>query len=100
MAVDHDLIHIVKFDARAKFFGLGLKFFDQLRAAQAFWEARIVLDVVGDGDLAAVVVAGDEQRGEIGARRIEACGEASRPAADDHDILDWPFAVGAVAICL
>ena len=49
-------------------------------------EARIVLDVGGDGELAAGLHALDQDRLEHGARRIDRGGVAGRAGADDDEL--------------
>jgi hypothetical protein len=48
-------------------------------------EARVILDVGGDGELAARLDALDEQRLEVGARGIDRRRVAGRPRADDDE---------------
>ena len=61
-----DLIDIIVFDASAKPFGLLLESLHQFGAGQSFRKAGIVFDFVGDGDLTADFVAGDQQGFESG----------------------------------
>ena len=71
-------------------------------------EARIVLDVGGDHQLAHRHVAGDHEGLEIGASGIDGGGQPRRPGADDDDpavpsvrllpLLGWPVSGGTVAV--
>ena len=49
-------------------------------------EARVVLDVAGEHQLAAGRRAGEHDRLEVGARRVDRRGQAGRPGADDEEL--------------
>jgi hypothetical protein len=57
----------------------------QPRALDDVGEARIVLDIRGDGELAARLQPRDQQRFAHGARRIDGGGVAGGTGADDDD---------------
>jgi hypothetical protein len=65
-------------------------FCHQLRALDAVGEARVVLDVAGEHQLAARRGAGDDDRLEVGARRVDRGGQAGRAGADDEHLTDRP----------
>ena len=66
--------------------GLLLELLHQLRALNALGEAGVVLDLGGDGELAAGLRAVDDERVEFGARRVDGGGQARRAGADDDDL--------------
>ena len=74
----------------ADMLGLLLHLLHQPGALDDVGKARIVLDVGGDGELAAGLDALDQDRLEHGARGIDRGGVAGRAGADDHD-----FGVGS-----
>ena len=57
----------------------------QPRTLDGIGEARIVLDIGGDHQLAALLQAGDEHRLQHGARGIDRGGVAGRAGTDDED---------------
>jgi hypothetical protein len=63
--------------------GLGLHLFHQPGALDGRGEAGIVLDVGGDGQLAAGLDAGDDHRTEQGPGRIDGGRPAGGARADD-----------------
>ena len=69
-------------------------FCHQLRTLDALREARVVLDVAGDHQLAAGRVAADHDRLEVGPRRVDRGGQPGRPAADDDHVAVVAAAVG------
>src|SRR5438132_1380078 len=72
----------------AKPFGLTLKDFHHLRTLDAVLETRIVLDVSGDGELAARLAAANHERSKIRAGRIERGSEPRGTRAEDDDAID------------
>ena len=65
---------------------LSLEELHELRAQDALREAGEVLDLGGDGELPARLVAGDQHRLEAGAGGVERRGVAGGAAADDGDL--------------
>ena len=66
--------------------GLGLHLLHQPGTLDHVGEARIVLDVGGDGQLPARLQALDQDRLQVGARGIDRGGVAGRAGADDQDL--------------
>jgi hypothetical protein len=66
--------------------GLLLELLHQLRALYAFGEARIVLDLGGDGELAAGLRAVDDEGLQVRAGGIDGGGQARRAGADDDHL--------------
>ena len=67
----------------------------QLRALDAVGEARVVLDVAGQHQLAAGRRARQDDRLEVGPRGVDGRGQAGRPGADDDDLgVDPALAAG------
>ena len=64
--------------------GLGLHLLHQPRALDDVAEAGIILDVGGDGQLAAGLDALDDDRRHAGARGVDGGGEAGRAGAEDQ----------------
>ena len=79
-------------DLGADMLGLLLHLLHQPGALDDVGEARIVLDVGGDGQLAARLHARDQHRLEHGARGIDGGGVAGGAGPDDHE-----FGVGGIA---
>ena len=73
-------------DPRADVLGLLLHLLHQPGALDDVGEARIVLDVGGDGELAAGLDALDQHRLQHGARGIDGGGVAGRAGADDDKL--------------
>ena len=71
---------------RPEALGLGAEAAHQLGALDPVGEARVVLDVARDHQLAAGLVAGDDDRGEVGPRGVDRGGQAGRAGADDDDV--------------
>ncbi len=80
----HDIAHD---RLRAEALGLRLEFVHHLRPQDAFLEARIVLHVARDHQLAAGLLALEDYRAQIGARRVDRGGVARWPGADDRHII-------------
>src|SRR5262249_47423263 len=80
----HDIAHD---RLRAEALGLRLELVHHLRPQDAFLEARIVLHVAGDHQLAAGLLALEDHRAQIGARRVDGGGVAGWPRADDRYII-------------
>ena len=72
-------------DPGADMLGLLLHLLHQPGALDDVREARIVLDVGGDGELAAGLDALDQDGFQHGARGIDGGGVAGRSRADNHD---------------
>ena len=70
----------------AEALGLLAELLHELRPLDPFGEARVILDVGGDHQLAQRHVAGDHDRLEVGAPRIDGGGQACRAGADDGDL--------------
>jgi hypothetical protein len=62
---------------------------DQLRAKNAFGEAREILDQRGERELSAGFVAFDDQRFQIGARGVEGGRVSGTAGADDDDVASF-----------
>ena len=73
-------------DLGADMLGLQPHLLHQPGALDHVGEARIVLDIGGDGHLAAGLDAGDEQRLQHGARGIDAGRVAGGAGADDDHL--------------
>ena len=71
-------------DARPEALGLLAEAEHQLRALDPFGEARVVLDVGRDHQLAAGLVAGQDDRRQVGAGGVDGGGQAGRARADDE----------------
>ena len=79
--------------------GLLLHVLDELGALDALGPAGEVFDQGGDGELAAGLVAFDDERLEVGARGVDGCGEAGAAGSEDdgvaygvgHDVPECPF---------
>ena len=80
------LVDVVGDDAGADMLGLRLHLLHQPGPLDDVGEARIVLDVGGDGELAAGLDALNQDRLQHGARRVDRSGVARRTRADDHDL--------------
>ena len=78
---------ILAFDPRADMLGLGPHLLHQPRPLDRLGEARIVLDVGGDHQLAAGLETREEERVQHGARGVDGGRVACRPRADDDDAL-------------
>ena len=76
-------------ELRAEALGLAPEHVHHLGTLDAVLEAGIVLDLGGDGELAAGLMALDQQRGEIGARRVERGGEAGGTGAENYEAVDF-----------
>ena len=63
----------------------------ELRPVDALGEARVVLDLAGEHQLAAGRGARDDDGLEVGARRVDGGGEAGRARADDEDLRLGPM---------
>ena len=83
-----DLRRLVGDEARAESLGLVAHLLHEGGALDALREARIVLDVGRLLQQPAPEEALDDERLEVGARRVEGRGEAGRSGADDDDVLD------------
>ncbi len=78
--------HLGVHDLGAEALGLGAEHLHQLGAEDRVHEARIVLDLGGDGELAAGLVAAEQQRLEVGAGRVDRGGVPGRAGPDDDDL--------------
>ena len=73
-------------DPRPEPLGLGAERGHQVGALDAVREARVVLDVAGEHQLAAGRGAGEDHRLEVGPGGVDRGGQAGRPGSDDHDL--------------
>src|SRR5689334_12107031 len=73
-------------DAGADVLGLRLHLFHQPRPLNYFCEARVILDIRGDGELAAGLYALNQDWLKHGTRGVDGCGVARRARADDRDL--------------
>ena len=86
-------------DARAEALGLGAHRGHQLGALDAVREARVVLDVAGEHQLAARRRTGEDDRLEVRARGVDRGGQPGRAGADDDHLgLDRPSSWSARAV--
>ncbi len=74
-------------DARADMLGLRAHLIHEPRPLNRFGEAGVVFDVGGDHQLAARLVAREQERLHHGARGIDRRRIAGRPGTDDHEAL-------------
>ena len=79
--IDVDVDH-----PRPEALGLGAHGGHQVGPLDAVLEARVVLDVAGEHQLAARRGAGEDDRLEVGAGRVDRGGQAGRARADDDDL--------------
>ncbi len=80
------LAHVIGDDPGPHVLGLLLHLLHQPWALDDLGEARVVLDVGGDGELPAGLDALDQHRFQHGAGGIDRGGVAGRPGADDDDL--------------
>ena len=73
-------------DARPEALRLGAHRGHEVRPLDAVGEARVVLDVAGDHQLAAGRGTGEHDRLEVGAGRVDRGGQAGRPGAHDDEL--------------
>ena len=71
---------------RAEAFGLLAHVLDQLRAQDAFGKSGKILDQRGHGELSAGLVAFDDQRLQVGARRVESGSVSGASGPDDDNV--------------
>ena len=88
IALELDGVDEVHAQVSAKTDGLGTHLFHELRAHDALLEAGVVLHLGGVHELAAVLVALEDDGLELGAGCVESCGVAGRAGADDDDVVD------------
>ena len=81
-----DLVDVHVDDLGPEPLGLGPELRHQLRAVDAVREARVVLDLARQHQLAAGRGPGEDDRLEVGARRVDRGGQAGRARADDQDL--------------
>ena len=81
-----DAVDVDVDDLRSEALGLGAEQVHQVRALDPVREARVVLDVAGQHQLAAGRRAGEDDRLEVGPRRIDRGGQAGRTGADDQEL--------------
>ena len=74
--------------------GLLLHVLDELGALDAFGPAGKVFDQGGDGELAAGLVALEDERLEVGARGVDGGGEAGAAGAEDDECRAFRVGVG------
>ena len=85
-AAEIDARDVAEDVARPEPFRLLLEELHQLGAENTRRESGVVLDVGGDGELAARLRALDDERLEIRARGVERGGESGRTRAENHDL--------------
>ena len=83
-----DPVDVVGDEARAEALGLGAELVHHLRPHDPLGIAGVVLDVGRVLQLAAPLEALEDERLEVGPRRVEGGRVAGRPAADDDHVLD------------
>ncbi len=88
------LSHDVMQDFGADMFSLGLHLLHQPGALNGLGEAGIVLDVCGDGQLAARLKPGDHHRVQRGAGGVDGGGPAGGAGTDDGDTDGTSLGVG------
>ena len=81
VGLDHDVLD----DLGPDVLGLGAHLLHQPRALDHVREAGIVLDIGGDGQLAAGLQAGDDDGAQHGARGVDGGGPAGGAGPDDGD---------------
>ena len=79
--------HFMGFDRKSEFFGLCGHLLNQIRAGQAFREARIIFEPVGQEDLTSGRCLFNHQRVEPGAGCIHAGGQSGRSATDNNEVV-------------
>jgi len=83
---ERDAGDVIEQAGGAEALNLGLGALHQLGAEDPLGEARVVLDLGGDRQLAARLHALEDHRRETGARGVERRREAGRAGADDQDL--------------
>ena len=83
--IDFADVHLLKSGVEA--LGLLAEMVHQLGAHDPVREARIVLDIGGDHQLTTRDHTLEDQRVEIGARRVEGSGQPGRARPDDYELL-------------
>ena len=78
-------VHV--FNARAEPFGLLAKLDHEIGSHNAVGEARVVLDLSREHELAAVLSPRENQRREICPRRVDGGGQSGGAGSDDDDAL-------------
>jgi hypothetical protein len=73
-------------DARADMLGLQAHLLHQPGPLDGFGEARVILDLRRDGELATLLKTGDQNRLQHGTGRIDGRGVACRAGAQDEDL--------------
>ena len=73
-------------DAGAESLGLRAEEAHQLRATDAIGKARVVLDLARRHELAAGLVAAQDDRGQVGACGVDSRGQSRRTGPDDDDM--------------
>src|SRR5579859_491484 len=68
--------------------GLRLEFVHHIRAKDAILEARVVLDIAGDHELAASLLALNDEGAQVGTGGIDGRRVAGWARADDNDVID------------
>src|SRR6185312_10998128 len=85
---------MLAFESGADIFGLSAKLLHQPGTLDRFGEARIILDIGGDHQLAARLEAGEQQRLQHGARGVDGGGVTRRTRADNNETL-WRIGQGS-----
>lgn len=81
-----DSVQVTHPNLRAEAGGLQTHVLDQLRALDAIRPARKVLDQGGDGELAARLVALEDQGVEVGASGVDGSGKTGAARAHDDGV--------------
>ena len=87
--VDGDEVGHLQFGAEAR--RLLLHVLDQVGALNALGPAGKVLDQRGDGELAAGLVAFEDERLEVGAGGVDGGGEAGAAGAQNDGVVGWEW---------
>ncbi len=88
---DVDFVYSPGFEFRSEFLCLLAHIFDELRPHNAIGETGIILNVRGEGELAAGLVPVKDQRFQVGARSVNRSSETGAAAADDEDVVHLEF---------
>src|SRR5690348_5496621 len=75
------------FEFRTEALSLLSHILNELRSHDAIGKAGVVFDVRGEGELAALFVAVNHKRLEVGARGVDRRGEPGAATADNHDVV-------------
>jgi hypothetical protein len=86
-AIEFQVGDVLKQDFRTEALGLLLEGVHEIRSHDAFGETRVVFDVGGVHEFTAGLYGtGDQQRLQVGTRRVDSCRVTGRAGADDDDV--------------